>query len=396
MKRQKFFIATTVGRTLFFFAGQPRLWREQFDVMAISGEKEKLVEFAKQEEIDYRYMPMHREISLRADVFCLLRFIWLFLKERPYIVHGNTPKASVLSMVAAWLTRRPVRIYMCHGLRYQTAENRLRRILMSMEWLACYCATEVICVSKGVKEVLISDGLCPSHKAKVVHHGTAGGVNIDYFSRTAIPNDTNIRLLLSIPNDAFVFCFVGRIVRDKGINELVSAFNRLSQDFKHIHLLLVGPAEKDLDPINEHSEMLISCNSHIHAVGYQNDVRSYLVASNAFVLPSYREGVGMVLLEANAMDIPCIASDIAGCRDVIEPLINGELVESHNENALYEKMKEWIENPKKTNNMARLCRKHVLSRYAHKDVAKAYANEYARAYHERLWLDSHSGVNRNL
>ena len=374
----KFFITTTVARTLFFFSGQPRMWTEIFEVTAVAAEKEKLVTFANAEGIRYKYMSMHREISLWADFVCLLRFIWLFAKERPYIVHGNTPKASMLSMFAAWMTRRPVRIYMCHGLRYQTTSGLLRKVLMFMENLSCSCANHVICVSEGVKEQLVKDGLCKPSKARVVRYGTAGGVDVNYFSREALDSSVDVRRLLGIELSDFVFCFVGRIVRDKGINELVHAINRLSAEDQSIHLILVGPLEEDLDPITDETKSIISGNIRIHAVGRQADVRPYLAASNAFVLPSYREGVGMVLLEANAMGVPCIASDIIGCRDVVESMVNGELIPSRDEMALYEKMKEWVDHPEIVDMMARKCREYVIVRYKKEDVAAAYFEEYKK------------------
>lgn len=378
MKKQKFFITTTFARTLFFFSGQPEKWQKKFDVCAIAAEKEKLLAFAQQEGIRYRYMPMHREISFFSDIGCLFRFIWFFLKERPYIVHGNTPKASMLSMVAAWLTRRPVRIYMCHGLRYQTTSGLKLKLLRAMEWMSCHCATIVIGVSQGVVTQLISDGLCPKGKAKIVGYGTAGGIDTSTFSREAIADIPDLRINLDIPKDAFVFCFIGRIVKDKGINELISAFSRLSEKFSSAYLLLIGPQEKDLDPINDETLFLIHNNAHIIALGRQKDVRPYLRASNALVLPSYREGVGQVLLEANAMDIPCIASDIIGCHDVIMPLKNGELVEARNANALYEKMEDWLKDSAKVGNMASRCRQFVLKRYDKDYVKIAYYNEYCR------------------
>ncbi|MBQ9254228.1 MAG: glycosyltransferase family 4 protein [Bacteroidales bacterium] len=378
MKKKKFYITTTVARTLFFFSGQPRLWKEQFDVCVIAAEKEKLVAFSEQEGISYKYMPMHREISLLSDIACLFRFIWLFIMDRPYIVHGNTPKASMLSMVAAWFTRCPVRIYMCHGLRYQTAQGKLRKVLMAMEGLSCSCATEVISVSEGVRKQLVADGLCPEKKGKVVGYGTAGGVDVSWFSREAITSMSSVRTELGIKESSFVFCFVGRVVKDKGVNELVSAFDKLAQEYADVHLLVVGPAEQELDPISQRSEALMAGNHRIHVVGRQNDVRPYLAASDAFVLPSYREGVGMVLLEANAMDVPCIATDIIGCNDVVVPGVNGELVEPRNEAVLYEKMKEWVEHPEEVKRMAGRCRKFALSHYSHTDVTKAYAKEYSR------------------
>ena len=372
--KPKLFITTTAARTLPFFKGQTKLWNEVFDVCAISSEKENLINFAQTEGIRYSYMPMHREISLISDVCCLIHFIWLFIKERPYIVHGNTPKASMLSMVAAWLTRRPVRIYMCHGLRYQTATGNLRRILMFMEKLSCSCSTQVICVSEGVRKQLVKDGLCKEGKGKVVGYGTAGGIDVNYFTRNAIIGAPDKRAELAIPKDAFVFSFVGRIVKDKVINELVAAFDKLSQDHD-VSLILVGPQEKDLDPIKRETEELIKANKHIYAVGRQNDVRPYLAASDAFVLPSYREGVGMVLLEANAMGVPCIASDIIGCNDVVTVGGNGELVQPRRADALYQKMKDWVEHREYVANLARGCRYYVISRYSREDVKRAYYQE---------------------
>lgn len=372
--KPKLFITTTAARTLPFFKGQTKLWNEVFDVCAISSEKEKLIDFAQTEGIRYSYMPMHREISFVSDVWCLLCFIWLFIKERPYIVHGNTPKASMLSMVAAWLTRRPVRIYMCHGLRYQTATGNLRRILMFMEKLSCSCATQVFCVSEGVRKQLVKDGLCKEGKGKVVGYGTAGGIRVNYFSREAIIGAPDKKAELGISKNAFVFSFVGRIVKDKGINELVAAFDMLSQDYD-VSLILVGPQEKDLDPINKETEEMIRDNNHIHAVGRQSDVRPYLAASDAFVLPSYREGVGMVLLEANAMDVPCIASDIIGCNDVVTVGVNGELVQPRCTDALYQKMKEWVEHRERVAELAKGCRNYVYSRYSSEDVKRAYYQE---------------------
>ena len=376
MGKPKFYITTTVARTLFFFSGQPRLWKDIFDVTAIAAEQDNLERFAEEEGIKYKHIPMKREIAVLADMVSLFRWIWLLLKERPYIVHGNTPKASLLSMVAAWMTRRPVRIYMLHGLRYQTAQGRLRKVLLAIERLTCNCATHIICVSEGVRRQLVEDGLCKAEKATVIGYGTAGGIDTDRFSREAIKELPSVRESLRIPSDDFVFCFVGRIVKEKGINELVAAFNRLSQENHSVHLFLVGPPEKYLDPIAKETEAVIEENKRIYAVGRQDDVRPWLAASNAFVLPSYREGVGMVLLEANSMSVPCIASDIIGCNDVVAEGVNGELVASQNTDALYHKMCEWLANPEKVAKMAAASRSHVLNFYDQNFVRNSAFNYY--------------------
>lgn len=371
-RKRKFFITTTIAPTLFFFKGQPRLWKEVYDVCAISGEAEKLKEFAEGEGIRYKYMPLHREVALLSDIACLIRYVWLFLRERPYVVHGNTPKASMLSMVAAWMTCRPVRVYMCHGLRYQSASGRMQKLLMWFEKLSCACANRVLCVSHGVKEQLVADGLCADSKAKVVLYGTAGGVDTDYFSRNAEFPGAG----LDLSEDAFVFSFVGRIVRDKGIGELVGAFNKLYEKHKNVYLLLIGEKEQMLNPLDPETLQALNDNRHIIELGHQDDIRPYLALSDVLVLPSYREGVGQVLLEAGCMDVPCIASDIIGCNEVIVPGVNGDLIPPQNEKALYLKMKEWVENPQTLKKMADLCRASIVERFAKERVWGAYMEEY--------------------
>lgn len=374
MSSKKFFITTTIPLTYIFFKGQPQLWKEKFDVCAISSEPDNLKQVAKEEGIRYKHIPMKREISLFSDFVSLFRWIWLLLKERPYIVHGNTPKASLLSLVAAWITRRPVRIYMCHGLRYQGTQGKLRKLLMAMEKVACSCATHVISVSKGVADIMVADGLCKKGKMMVVGHGSAGGVDMGKFNPDKVERD--VRKELGIPEGAFVFAFVGRIVGDKGVNELVGAFNRINEKNQIVHLLLVGPKESVLDPINENTAAIIEKNPSIHAVGMQLDVRPFLKASDAFVLPSYREGFGMVLIEAGAMGLPCITTNITGCNEIIIPGENGAIVEPRNEEALYEEMKKWLESPDVVKAMAANSRKMVEDRYECHKVWNLYFDTY--------------------
>jgi len=374
--KPKLFITTTIPLTFIFFKGQPRLWKEKFEVWAVSSESDNLRHFSEEEGIRYKHIPMKREISLFADVVSLFRWIWLLLKERPYIVHGNTPKASLLSMVAAWLTCRPVRIYMCHGLRYQGTQGKLRKLLMMMEKITCRCATHVISVSNGVADIMVQDGLCPKDKMRVIGYGSAGGVDVEKYNSNAIVAD--IRSELKIPENAFVFTFVGRIVKDKGINELVSAFDNISKNYPNTHLLLVGPVESVQNPVDESTLKTIEQNENIHAVGMQNDVRPYLKASDVFVLPSYREGFGMVLVEAGAMGLPCITTDITGCNEIIVPGENGAIVPPWNMEALREEMEKWVANPDMVKKMACNARKMVSERYDNRIVREQYFEFYKR------------------
>ena len=377
--KNKFFVVTTIPRSLNFFRGNLLYLSDYYDVCAISSEKHQLETIGKREHVKTKYIPMHRNISLLRDIISLFYFIVFFLKERPLVVHGNTPKASLLSMLAAWITRVPVRIYMCHGLRYQGNHGKIRKLLMFMERLSCYCASEVICVSNGVRNTLIQDGICKEDKAVVIGYGSASGIDLNYFSRDAIKENKSIRESLNISEHSFVFIFIGRIVADKGINELISAFTNLLETKADIDLILVGGEERDLNPISNLSLQAIKENKRIHAVGKQADIRPYLLAADSMVFPSYREGFGMVLIEAAAMGIPAISSNIIGCNEIIIDGINGKLIPSKSIDSLYKEM-EWFYKHKDTviKEMKNRARELVESRYEQKKVWSLLLAEYQR------------------
>lgn len=376
--KKKFFITTTIPATLGFFKGNLAYLNEVFEVYAISSQKDELNELGRKEGIKTFFIPMRRPISLFYDIVSLFRFIKLFLVERPDIVHGNTPKASLLSMVSAKLSGVKVRIYMCHGLRYQGTTGIMRLLLMKMEKITCACATEVICVSKGVRDILIEDGICAKNKVVVIHHGSASGIDLDYFKIDSSLQNTDVREKLGISLTDFVFIFVGRIVKDKGVNELISSFEKLHSQINSVHLILVGSEEKDLNPISKKNRETIETHLNIHAVGRQIDIRPYLLSSDAFVLPSYREGFGMVLLEAGAMGLPCITTNISGCNEIVIQGENGEIIPPRDENALYEKMKDWVVHKDKLAYMSSHARSFVENRFDKKTVWLKLLDEYNR------------------
>lgn len=379
---KKFFITTTIPTTLNFFKGNLRYLNEWFDVCAISSEPEGLQQVGEREGVRTHCIPMERPIALFKDFICLFKFIFFFLKERPYVVHGNTPKASMLSMVAAWVTRCPVRIYMCHGLRYQGTQGKMRKLLMWMEKLTCACATEVICVSNGVRKTFAADGICPLRKSVVLGAGSATGIDVEHFEPEKVESNI-MRTELGLGKNDFVFLFVGRIVTDKGINEMVAAFDHLCREYSHAHLVLVGAEEMEQNPITEHSRSIINGNGRIHAIGRRSDVRPYLKDADAFVFPSYREGFGMVLIEANAMGTPAISTDIIGCNEIIVEGENGTLIPPKNEGALYIKMKEWLDRPNEVKRMSAICRKSIVERFNRTDVWRLYIEEYLKLIGKR-------------
>ena len=325
MKNKKlFYIVTTIPSSLYFFKGQLSYLSNDFDMVAISSDECALEKFGDEEGVRTYCIPMKRPISLLNDFKSLIKFLIFFRRTKPDIVHGNTPKGSFLSMTAAKLTGVSTRIYMCHGLRYQGCSGLMQSLLKMIERISCYCSTTVLCVSNGVKTSLIADGICKASKLKVIGNGSANGIDLEKFNRK------NVIVECPLTNiDAgkdFTFCFVGRIVKDKGVNELIMAFKKLAGLYHNINLVMVGAFEDSDNPIKIITRTEIETHPNIHYYGKQKDVRPFMCMSDVFVLPSYREGFGVVLMEAGALDIPCITTDISGCNEIIQDGVNGRVI----------------------------------------------------------------------
>lgn len=371
----KFFFVTTIPGSLDFFTGQYEMLGEVFDITAISSQREKLDEYGLQNNIKVHYIPMEREISLKTDIKGLFLFIKYFRKERPQIVHGNTPKGSLLSMLAAWLTRVPVRIYMCHGLRYQGCTGFKKQLLMMMERISCWCATDVMCVSKGVASVLNKDSITRK-KPIVIWNGSVSGIDVSKFDPNKDYNRVEIRKRYGLKVDDFVLSFVGRIVADKGVNELIEAFSVLSERYKEMKLLLVGIMETDGNPISNNSLEQINNNPAIIAPGRQNNIPEILSITDIFVFPSYREGFGLSLMEAGAMGVPAISSDIIGCNEVVEDGTTGILIESHSYTSIVNAVERLYNDKDLYDKIKSQCRNSIVGRYEQQTLWGKYKDFY--------------------
>lgn len=373
--KPKFFFVTTIPRSLGFFVGQYQLLSEKFDIAVVSSQEEELVAFGKAQSIKVHYIPMVRDISLLKDFKGLFGFLRLFRKECPEIVHGNTPKGSLLSMLAAWLTGVPIRIYMCHGLRYQGFTGFKRKLLMTMERITCRCATDVMCVSKGVSEVLISDHISKKQPV-VVWNGSVRGIDAQKFNPDKEYDREGKRKQYGLKENDFVLTFVGRIVKDKGIQELVEAFLVLSERYKDMKLLLVGKMEQEGNAINEITKGIIEENEAIIAPGQQNDVPDILAITNLFVFPSYREGFGLSLMEAGAMGVPSVSTNIIGCNEVIEEGKTGLLIPTHSSSAIVQAVEKLYCDKQFYNSLRENCRTSIMSRYEQQELFAKYRDFY--------------------
>ena len=389
MAKRKLIRVTTSDISLdSLIKGQLKFLSSEFEVIGVSNNTGVLAMVGEREGIRTIEVPMQREISLFSDIKCLWLLYRLFRKEKPDIVHANTPKGSMLSMIASKLASVPHRFYTVTGLRYQGASGLFRTLLMTMERISCYCATKVIPEGEGVKKTLLEDNIT-SKEMHIIHNGNINGIDTEYFNpdlfnrdrsnnKLYTGNKKDIRRDLNLKEDDFVFIFIGRIVRDKGMNELTVCMKRFKAEKKNVKLLLVGRFESKLDPLDADNEEFLRSDPNIHFVGYQNDVRPFFVAADVLVFPSYREGFPNVVLQAGAMSVPAIVTNINGCNEIIKEDFNGKIFSSKNVDALYEKMIWCLNNKNCVKDMASQSRKMIVDRYRQEEVWEATLQEYKK------------------
>lgn len=371
MKKKLFRVATVDIVFSNHIKGQLRYLSDYYKVVAVSNDNGGLKDVSINEGVDTIGISMKREISILSDIKSLWALIRLFWKERPYIVHSHTPKGSLLSMIAAWITGVPHRIYLVTGLRFETTSGLLRFILKTMERITCMCATKVIPEGDGVKKTLIQEKITRKPLNKILN-GNINGIDLNHFTK----NEEVLSKATSLRSEKFTFIYIGRIVKDKGVNELVRAFDKLSTQRNDVRLLLLGTFEDNLDPIDTKSRQIIDSNVHIEYAGYQQDIRPYLASSDVLILPSYREGFPNVVIQAGAMDLPCIVTDINGCNEIIINGENGIIIPKQDENALYEAMLVYLEDKEIYKKHSSNSRQLVSSRYEQQKVWQALLDMY--------------------
>lgn len=367
--------ATTVPMSLDAFCkGMLQELSGKYEVVALSSPGEEMEVIAEREGIRTIEVPMERHISFLKDIVSLWRLIWVFRRERPTMVHSMTPKAGLLCMMAAWMTRVPVRVHTFTGLVFPTATGLKRKILMMTDWLTCACATHIIPEGEGVKNDLLNNGITKK-PMRVLGHGNVRGVDLKYWSRRKEVMD--IVTQKALKSQKFTFLFVGRIVRDKGIDELCQAFDQLS-GITPVRLLLVGPYEDSLNPISQKSRDIIEKNPDIEAVGAKSgdELLAYYAVSDCFVFPSYREGFPNTVLEAGAMELPSIVTDINGSREIIIPHRNGVIIPPRNANALFQAMLDMMRDKTARDCMAVNARQMIASRYEQSYVRQCLYDFY--------------------
>jgi len=372
---------STVAMSLdILLKGQLKYLNHYFQVTAVSGEDKHLDSIRKREGVPTKSINIKRHISIFHDLISLFKLYVYFKKHKPQIIHSITPKAGLLSMVAGYFAKVPIRIHSFTGLVFPTKSGWMQILLIRMDRLLCACATHVYPEGEGVKRDLM-DYKITDKPLSVIHNGNINGIDLDFFNSKSLNNELpSTRKELGLATDDFVFVFVGRLVGDKGINELVAAFDKLLNidTTKSIKLLLVGPYEDQLAPLELKTLRAIQSNKNIIATGYKDDVRPFLAVSNVFVFPSYREGFPNVVMQAGAMGLPSIVTDINGCNEIIHKGINGIIIPVKDVKAIYQAMMTLISDKSYYNKLQNKSRQMIVNKYSQLELWNAQLKEYNR------------------
>ncbi|SIQ58544.1 Glycosyltransferase involved in cell wall bisynthesis [Chryseobacterium sp. RU37D] len=365
--------------------GQLKFLNGSYEVVGISSDGQLLNEVKEREGIKTIAVNMERGISPVKDLKSLYRLYKILKAEKPEIVHSITPKAGLLTMLSGKMAGVPIRIHTFTGLVFPTRKGAAKKLLISMDQLLCWAATHVYPEGEGVKKDLINYKITSKY-LKVLGNGNVNGIDLGYFSPEQVTEEQKKQLKkeLKINDTDFVFVFVGRLVGDKGINELVNAFSLLSKNIgRSLKLLLVGPLEQELDLLRPETLNEIKNNLNIISVGFQKDVRPYFAISDVLAFPSYREGFPNVVMQAGAMELPSIVSDINGCNEIIVEDENGTIVPVKNTEALRKAMEKMVTDTHYYQKIKMNSRQMIESRYEQSVVWYAILGEYKKLIKER-------------
>jgi glycosyltransferase involved in cell wall biosynthesis len=358
-------VGITHPQTCLTLTGRLRALREAgFRVTLVSSPGELLNRTAAREGVESIAIPIQREIAPIADLVSLARLWWLLLRLRPQMTEFSTPKAGLLGTIAAWLAGVPARIYMLRGFKVEGTRGFKRRILLAAEKVTSACAQVVLCNSHSMRAEALALGVAPEAKLNLLGDGSSNGVDVERFS----PGPSDVRDRLGLPREAPVLGFVGRLTCDKGLPELMEAFDAILKAEPAAQLLLVGWFDAAEDALCADLRTRIENHPRIHCTGFVADTAPYYRAMDVMVLPTWREGFPNAVLEAAATGIPVVTTIATGSRDSVVPEVTGLLIPPGYPEAISEAVLKLLSDPARRQRMGVAARAWVVEHYANDRV----------------------------
>lgn len=349
-------------------------------ITLVSSPGPELEEIGESLHLRYYPIPMSRKPEPRRDLLSLLALTKLFRRQRFSIVHSTTPKAGLLTALAGVLARVPIRIHTFTGQVWVGMHGLSRRIMRRCDWLIGHLDTHCYADSASQRNFLVNEGVVGASRISVLGAGSISGVNLERFNpnRLAGERAAALRRELGVSEQSLFILFVGRLTKDKGVRELVSAFRMLQFDQKEVELVLVGPFESERDPLPRETLYELSSNPRIHLVGFSHEPEKYMGAADVFCLPSYREGFGSVVIEAAAMGVPAVASRVVGLVDAVLDGETGLLVPPKEVDALRGALMKMLSSHEMRHRMGRAARGRAVRDFDSRIINRLVLDEYKR------------------
>ena len=374
-KKLKILQTNTIFETFNSFTkGQLKYLKDNgLDVIATCSPDSRAQVFFDTEGVRFKLINIERDISFLKDLKSFFIVLIFLIKERPDIIQASTPKSAFIFLIASYILRVKTRIFFMRGVRSSTLKGSKRIIVKLMERITCYCAHQVICTSKSVRKEIIESNICRADKSKVLLGGTGNGVNSDFYS----PVDKNTALLnsLKIPKESIVVMFSGRLVRDKGVFELYEAWKLIKNECPNAYLIMAGQNEFD-DSISPSLYNSLKEDYSVRLTGYTDDIKSLYSISDVFVLPSYREGLPISILEASSMGLPVVTTNATGCIDAVINNVTGYIVELKNIEQLKNALIMYIADAKLRRDHGLSGRNMVIENFSPQKIWAALLAEY--------------------
>jgi glycosyltransferase involved in cell wall biosynthesis len=374
------YIMTSASSAMYIRSHVPYLRERGFEVVFISAPGDELRLARERDGIITISVPMEREISPLKDLVSLIRLYIVLRRLRPAIVNAGTPKAGLLGMIAAWAAGVPVRIYFLLGLRLETTRGLKRFVLSVAERCAAAFAHKVICDSESLRRLYVRLGYTTEAKTCVPGKGSPNGIYADEIPQTPQLRERSrvLRVQLGIPDGAPVVGFAGRLTRDKGVPELLDAFEQVLASFPDARLLILGSFE-DGDPIPESYVRRLHCHPQVVLTGYVSDIAAYYRIMDVVAFPSYREGLAGPPLEAALVaEIPTVAFEATGTVDAVCDGVTGTIVPLGDVASFACALEKYLADDFLRREHGQAARKYVLRYFSPEIVQEAIYGEYVR------------------